>query len=121
MVITSNILQAFWVVSSKGSSNLLPLISDETARLLKLSYLVRFCSNYRFVFLLDADSQGKLRKTFQYAPLLGNSSRRLSNITVAAERSSMNGSQESMRPTGTRYPSTAMPFPESCCLVNGLI
>ncbi|KAG0598600.1 hypothetical protein M758_12G086700 [Ceratodon purpureus] len=45
------------------------------------------------------DSQEKLRKAFQHGPFLGSSSRRLSNIIVAAERSSMNGPQESTRPT----------------------
>jgi len=37
-------------------------------------------------------------------------------MTVAAERSSMNGPQRSTRPTGTRYPSIAMLF-KYCSLI----
>jgi len=33
--------------------------------------------------------------------------RRFTNVTVAADRSSINGAQSSARPTGTRYPCTA--------------
>lgn len=61
----------------------------------------RFC-------VCTSDFQGRLRKGSQLggAGFDTCSSRRLSNMTVAAERSSMNGPQNSTRPFGTRYPST---------------
>ena len=65
----------------------------------------------RLSCLLYADTfKCSLTRGSQHGPFLGNSSRRLSNVIVAAERSSMNGPQESKRRTGTRYPSIALLF-----------
>ncbi|XP_024358464.1 uncharacterized protein [Physcomitrium patens] len=52
----------------------------------------------RFTHMSLEGFQEKSRKGYQHGPLLGSSSRRLSNVTVAAERSPINGFHESPRP-----------------------